>query len=182
MIKLIIATLSATIILFLWSGAAQMLPWGVPATTKISTDNTAGNSNVKNLKVLSPGTLTTERFETEFNNRISTYTTGKTFSWIVMQPLKKDYSVYFIKEAMTQLIIGLFLSVILLMTIDLSLQKRMILIVLAAASASFATYGQLMNWWGIPASYGVGVSVNLIIGWLLAGFIIARFVFKSQKV
>jgi len=101
--KLIIATFFATVILFIWSGVTQMLPWGIPTTTNVAVSNDMVNRDLQYQHVVPPNTLTTEAFEAQFNNSISTYTTGNTFSWIVMQPLKSDYSGYFIKEILTQL-------------------------------------------------------------------------------
>jgi Mg2+/citrate symporter len=34
--KILVSTLAATIILFLWSGVTQMFPWGVPTAQAIS--------------------------------------------------------------------------------------------------------------------------------------------------
>ena len=36
-----------------------------------------------------------------------------------------------------------------------------------AATAMVATYGSMMIWWGLPARYGAGEAVNMIVGWLL---------------
>ncbi|CAN5333193.1 hypothetical protein BH23BAC2_BH23BAC2_18330 [soil metagenome] len=181
--NIIISTIVSTVILFFWSGISQMLPWGIstPQNVNVKTELTAEQSNVPNLVKLPTNTLTTEKFDEQFNNKISTYTTEETFSWIVTQPLQEDYSRYFIKEVLTQLIVALFLALLLSLTIGLEMTKRLTIVLFAGIAGMVGAYGQLMNWWGIPANYGVGVSANLIFGWLLVSFISARYIIKSQK-
>ncbi len=180
MTRLIFSTLAATIILFLWSGLTQMLPWGITSTQNISVQ-TSEPVQAPNLLRLEPNSLTSETFDEQFINKISTYTTDKTFSWIVTQPYNTNYMSYFAREALTQLLVAFFLSMLLFLTAQLSFKTRLSLIALAGLAAATATYGQLMNWWKLPASYALGVGLNLMIGWLLASFIIAKFIMKTQK-
>lgn len=181
--KIIISTLISTILLFLWGGASQMLPWGISTTQNITvqTEELQEQSKVSNLIKLKPNELTTEKFEDQFLDKISTYVTDNTFSWIVTQPYQKDYSSYFIKEVITQLIVAILLSITLFLTLQLKLKTRMLLILVLGICASTAIYGQLMNWWGIPARYALGVSFNLIIGWILVSYISARYILKSKN-
>ena len=176
----LISTLVATIILFLWSGLTQILPWGITTTQNISVQ-TGEPLQAPNMLLLEPGALTTEAFDGQFVNKISTYTTDETHSWIVTQPLQTNYTGYFVKELLTQLMAALFLSAILLITARLELTPRLAVIGLAALAASTATYGQLMNWWSMPASYALGVSLNIVIAWTLAGFVGARFILTSHN-
>ncbi len=181
--KIIISTIVSTILLFLWGGLSQMLPWGISTTQNVNVQSklVEEQSDVPNLIKLQANELTTDKFESQFADKISTYVTDNTFSWIITQPYQKDYSGYFLKEIITQLIVGLLLAIILFLTIKLDLKTRIMLLVIFGLCASTAIYGQMMNWWGIPANYALGVSVNLIIGWTLAGYISARFIIKSQN-
>ena len=180
--KIITSIIVCTLILFLLSGVAQMLPWGIPTTQNISEQSLPSEQqdNIPNLIKFPPNTLTSEEFDNQFINKISTYTTDHTFSWIVTQPIQNDYSGYFIKEILTQLIVGILLTILLLLTITLKLKTRLTIIVLFGLLAVTSTYGQLMNWWQLPASYAIGVGINLIIGWLITSFIVARFILKSK--
>jgi hypothetical protein len=180
--KIIISIIVSTILLFIWGGISQMLPWGISTTQNITveTKNNTDQSNISNLTKLQPNELTTEKFDGQFLDKISTYSTDKTFSWIITQPIQKDYSGYFIKEIITQLIVAIFLSIILYLTIKLDFKTRMLLTLIFGLCASTAIYGQLMNWWSVPSNYALGVSTNLIIGWLLVSFISARFIIKSK--
>jgi len=180
--KIIISTLVSTLILFIWSGMTQMLPWGVSSTQNINvqTTNDQKQAEAPNVQRFEKNTLITEDFEALFNNKVSTISTDKTFSWIVTQPIKSDYSSYFIAEVVTQFLIAFIISLLLAFTIALDNKSRILIIFIAGMGAAISTYGQLMNWWGLPAGYGLGVSINLIIGWLLVAFISAKFIIKTK--
>ncbi len=179
--KHLLALLVFTVLLFLWSGLTQILPWGVPTAQKITVQSDSAANRIPNLIKLEPNTLTTNNFDSTFNNKISTYTTDKTFSWIVTQPLKTDYTSYFISEIVTQFFIGALLTLLLVLTKNHKIQTQMMFIGIVGLVAWAATYGQLLNWWAMPATYAIGVGVNLIIGWLSTGFLVSRFILKSEK-
>ena len=182
--KIIIATLISAVILFLWSGATQMLPWGVPTAQNVnvqSAENTKQTDTPSVIK-LDANSLTTDKFETQFLNKVSIYSTDDTYSWIVTNPIRNDYSKYFLGEFLTQLMVGLFLSIILILTVNMKLKSRLVLVGIMGLCAVAGTYGQLMNWWELPASYGIGVGVNLVIGWLFASVIVCKFIIKSKPI
>ncbi|MEO0075654.1 MAG: hypothetical protein ABIK31_06065 [candidate division WOR-3 bacterium] len=182
--KLIISTLASTVILFLWGGLTQMFPWGVPTTQTISTqsNNQTGSFKTPNLIELPPNSITTEKFDEQFVNKISTLTTDKTFSWIITSPIDNyNVSAYFIKEIFTQLLVGFFLALVLTLTVKLSIKTRLFLVGLSGILAVTAIYGQMMNWWGLPSIYALGAGFNLIVGWLIAGIISTKFIIKSEN-
>lgn len=179
--KHLLAVLVFTILLFLWSGFTQMLPWGIPTAQKISVQSQDTTNQVQGVIKLQPNTLTTANFDATFNHKISTYTTDSTFSWIVTQPLKTDYSSYFIGEIITQFFVSILLVPLLALTSNHRIQMRIMLIALVALLAWISTYGQLLNWWGVPANYAIGVGVNMLVGWCLTGFLVCRFILKSKK-
>lgn len=176
--KILLSTIVSLILLFIWSGITQLLPWGVPTAQKVSVQ-TSSALDIPDLIRLPAHTLTTDEFESRFMHKVSTYQTDRTFSWIVMQPLQNNYTRYFMYEAMTQLMVALLLSMILYLTAKLNNRIRLLIIGLMGTLAAAATYGQLMNWWGLPASYALGVGVNLILGWLAAGFVIVKLIIKQ---
>ncbi len=181
--KIVIAIVISTVILFMWNGLVQFFPWGVPTTQVLNTQagTTLNVKDMKNAITLPANSLTTNEFDEKCNNKVSTLITDKTFSWVIATPLKKyDMGSYFIKEAFTQLLVATFLSLLLFYTVILAFSTRLKIIGLAALAAAVATYGQQMNWWGLPASYGLGVMINLILGWLLVGFIVAKWIIKSK--
>jgi hypothetical protein len=182
--KIIIAILVSTVILFMWNGFVQMLPWGVPTTQILNAQsaNVVDTKDMKNAINLPVNALTTGQFDEQCNNKISTLITDKTFSWIISKPTR-NYNIgsYFMKEAFTQFLVSIFLTLILFYTISFAIQKRLSIIAFAAVAAAIATYGQQMNWWALPLSYGLGVAVNLVLGWLITSFVIAKWIIKSDK-
>lgn len=178
--KFILSSFVFTIMLFVWSGLTQMLPWGIPAVQKITVQSGSTITHTPNQLRLPPNSLTTSNFDSTFNHKISTYITDNTFSWIVTQPLKTNYTGYFIGEVITQFLVGIFLTILLMLTQNHKIQKRMLIIGFVGLVAWTATYGQFINWWAMPASYAVGVGVNLMIGWLVSGFLVSRFILKSE--
>lgn len=180
--KIILSTLVFTLLLFLLSGLTQLLPWGIPTTQNISAQTVPiSDPSVSKLITRLPNELTTQDFDGQFMDQISTYTTDNSFSWIITQPLQKDYSQYFIREALTQLVVAFLLSVLLFLTLQQKLKTRLLIIAVAGAIASVGTYGQLMNWWAMPVAYGIGVSLNLILSWTIVGFISARYIIKQTQ-
>lgn len=177
--RYLFATLLLTVFLYLWSGITQMLPWGVPSTQKITTRSASMPNDPDDLIRLQANELTTANFDPTFNNKISTYSTDQTFSWIVTHPVRTDYTGYFIGELITQFSVAVLLTLLLALTKNYATQKRMMLIALVGLLGWAATYGQLLNWWGMPALYAVGVGVNLIAGWLATSFLVSRFILRS---
>lgn len=176
--RYILATLVFTILLFLWSGFTQMLPWGIPTAQKITVQTDGIDTAIPDLIQLQPNALTTPDFDATFNQKISTYTTDHTFSWIVTQPLKTNYTGYFVGEIATQFFVGILLTLLLTLTSNQKTQTRLLLICVAGLLTWVASYGQLLNWWGMPVKYAAGVGVNLVTGWLLTGFLVSKFVMK----
>jgi len=179
--KIIISTIASTIVLFLWSGITQIFPWGVPTTQTISTQTNKQTENFQtpNLIELPSNSLTTNKFDEQFVGKISTLTTDKTFSWIITTPIESyDITGYFIIEILTQLIVALFLAILLTMTVGLSNKNRLTIILLAGLLAVTGIYGQMMNWWGMPANYALGTGFNLIVGWSIAGFVSTNWIIK----
>ncbi|MEQ9262906.1 MAG: hypothetical protein RLP14_07095 [Owenweeksia sp.] len=179
--KYFLATIVCVILLFLWSGFTQIFPWGVPTAQKITAQTKADSGEVPDLLRIEPHTLTTDKFDAAFNHKISTYTTDHTFSWIVTQPLKTDYTGYFIGEVITQLVVAMLLVLLLVLTADRSIKMRMLLVGITGLLAWAATYGQLLNWWGMPLTYAIGVGVNLISSWLVIAFLVAKLILKPKK-
>jgi hypothetical protein len=180
--KIIISTIVSTVILFLWSGLTQMFPWGVPTAQTITsqTNKQTESFQTPNLVELPANSLTTEKYDEQFVNKISTLTTDKTFSWIITKPVDY-YNVgnYFIREILTQLLVALLLATLLVLTVGLTNQKRLTIIAICGVLAVTAIYGQMMNWWGVPAIYALGAGLNLIIGWILSAFISSKFIIKQ---
>lgn len=180
--RVLLGTLVYFVILFVCSGLSQVLPWGVSSANSIraaspSATQSFGTSEVR---TFAPHALTTEQFDQEMVDRVTVLMTDETVSWIVTKPLSYyDPARYMAWEALTQACVALVLSLVLGLTTSMALKTRLMLVALAGVAASLATYGQLLNWWGLPPVYAIGASVNLVLAWLLGGLVVARFIIKS---
>jgi len=182
MTRKLLCILSLTLVLFLWSGISQMFPWGVSSTQNVSVQGIPDvDVAVSNMQHVPPNSLTTEAFDARFMGQISTYRTSRSFSWIVTQPLPKSYTHYFLKEALSQLIVAILLSIVLIASRTLTVKQRILLVFLVAGAAAAATYGQFLNWWQMPPSYALGASLNLILGWALCAFVGTRLIPSSKS-
>lgn len=181
--NILVGTFLSGLVLFFWSGLTQVLPWGVPSTNVLSSQTTGQTElfQAPNAEYLPPNELTTAKFDTTLVNQVTTLATDGTFSWIVTKPLSY-YSPtnYFLRELFTQFLVGLFLTVIAILTKPLPLKQRLSIILAVGLAAAVGTYGQLFNWWGLTGIYAFGVSLNLVLGWLAAGFVLTKFVIKRD--
>jgi hypothetical protein len=178
--KILISTVVMAVVLFLWSGMTQMFPWGVPTTQNVVTSQESFPA--EEIIELPPHSLTTPEFDTMFAGKISTLTTDQTFSWIISRPITTyDLGGFFIKEILTQVLAALLLSLLLWLTLPLPFERRMGLVALAGIAGVTATYGQMMNWWGMPNAYALGSGFNLLMGWMLAAYVSARWIIKKSS-
>lgn len=182
-LKFGLGTILTTVLLFVWSGVVQNFPWGVPSAQVLyQVSAEPEEERVPNARDVPYHTLTTADFDREMVGRVTTLTTDNTFSWIVTRPIEEyDPVAYLGKEALTQMVVGGMLTVLLWLTTGLGYFRRMGLVALCAIMASTATYGQLLNWWGLPLAYTLGVSLNLVVGWVLVTLVVGRLVFPCSE-
>ncbi|MCU0327572.1 MAG: hypothetical protein MUE53_01165 [Chitinophagales bacterium] len=160
-----------------------MFPWGVPTAQVISSQTIKKTESFQapNLIELPANSLTTDKFDQQMVDKISTLTTDKTFSWIITKPTSY-YNVgqYFIREIFTQLVVAFLLTLLLFFTTKHNFKTRLIITLLVGTMAVTAIFGQMLNWWGIPAIYALGAGFNLIIGWFLISFVSSKWIIKSE--
>ena len=58
--------------------------------------------------------------------------------------------------------------------------RRVATVLGIGVAGMIATYGAMMVWWGLPAAYGVGKSVNLLVGWLLVLVVVERLLWETN--
>jgi len=179
--KITLSILVITGILFCYGGLAQMFPWGIPST-QVITAQAEGQAEAfqapQEIK-MEAGTLTTDAFDEVMVGKISTLTTDKTFSWIISAPISRyDAGTYFALEILTQFFVAVMLTLLLLITKGLDLTKRILFLLIPALAAALSIIGQQLNWWAMPATYGVGVGINLILSWTIAYYVSAKWIIK----
>lgn len=167
-LRLALAVIACTATLFLWSGLAQTFPWGVPTVRTVAQTSTEPDTFGAVPIRRPPGALTTSAFDDELGEGISTLTTDRSFAWIVSVPIGRyDPTRYFLAEAATQLACATLLVLALWLLSPLSKPRRALVLSLLGMAAACATFGSMTNWWGLPARYSGGMSVNLVVGWVL---------------
>ena len=182
--RTLLAVFVASLLLFFWSGFAQILPWGVPTAQVFSTSTAPPEASfaTPQLVALAPHSLTTPAFEQRLTGNISTLLTDQSFSWIISKEASYyNPTAYLSREYFTQLLAATFLVLVLSLTRSLSKERRLGLAVLMGVLATVSTYGQLFNWWGLPLGYTLGVGLNLIIGYALASAVLVYWVLPTGQ-
>lgn len=179
LIKILLGALVAGTTLFLWSGLTQKLPWGPPTARTVVATKADKQDQFQgvNAEYAEPGQYTTSEYDKTFVGKVNTLTTDQTFSWIVTKPVAYYRpGAYLLKEAATQFLVGLLIAVLVVRLGPASTVGHVTTVAIAALAAGIASYGQLFNWWGLTTAYAVGALINIVVGWSLAAFLVARFV------
>lgn len=167
------AIVGSTLTLFCWSGLCQVFPWGVPTVRTFAETSAEPSAFGAVLQRVTPGTLTTGGFDEQLGDGIATLTTDRSFAWVVSVPLRRyDPTRYFLGELLCQLVCSMLLVLGLRLLEPVPRPRRLAIVGLLAAAATVGTYGVMTNWWGLPLRYSGGMSVNLVIGWLLGAAVI----------
>ena len=171
-----LAILAGTFVLIIWYGLAQFFPWGAGSVSNFSaTTDEPYTAGAPGLEEAEPGTFTTEAFEERLGGRISTLATDHSFSWIIAAP-RETYSFprYLGFHALAQAGVAALLGLLVCLLAPLARAHRLAVVAVFSVVAGLTTYGGMLNWWGMPAGYGVGESFNLLVGWVLAYTVIER--------
>ena len=181
--RLSLAALASWLLLFLWGGLTQLLPWGLSTVRTFAT--TSGDPYVfgaDRLQTAAPNTFTTSAFESAFGQGISTLATDASFSWIVSVPSSAyDPTRYFALELLSQLMVAIVLVAVLATLAPLGPRRAIRVVLLLCVAAMVATYGVMANWWGLPAEYALGMAANLVFGWAVAATSICVVLFRGRS-
>ncbi|GEM_PF-1623354 len=152
------------VILFLWNGITNNLPWGNGSVASVDTAPELGKAVDAQLQ----------------QGHRALFLSDTVAAIIVARPLSY-YSIprYFALEFVTQVAVALFLSIILSLTASLPLENQILLIFLIASVASIAIYFQYANWWGFSFQLALGSAINLIISWCGVSFILSLLLMTS---
>lgn len=148
------------VILFFWTGFSQaVIPWGT---------KTAGSHP-------DPEGLGDKIAEGTGNGMI--YINKRVAAFIAVKP-DSYYSLprYFMIEFITQLLTATLLVLILALTDTLPNDSRLMLVGLVGCITVTSVDAQYWNWWGFSHRYTLGVAVNRLVGFLLAGFVLVMWV------
>lgn len=158
-VMLLLGTLLGGVVLFVWSGITQNLPWGFKSV-----------GTVREAPKLS------EAIQQQTTNGMF-YSTDGTSSLVVVKP--QNYynpTRYFILEILTQLGVALLLTLILSLLSQHGSSPKLAVVGLMALTTALAVDFQYWNWWGFSNRYSLGMAGNRLLGWLLAAWVLDRFV------
>lgn len=175
-IKPLLAILAGVLALMLWHGLAQLFPWGVPTVHNFSATSDAPYvASTTGLRAAPAGAWTTEAFDEQFTDQISTLATDRSFSWIISIP-RDRYSLpaYFTRHALTQAFAAIAILISLRALAPLSRPRRIGAVACLGLMAAVAIYAEMLNWMGAPPAYALGQAFNQLAGWTLASLAIDR--------
>ncbi|MDI9634834.1 hypothetical protein QM565_03395 [Geitlerinema splendidum] len=160
----LLGTIAAGILLFIWSGASQAAtPWGIRSVKALGKEELDGLSDSM-LHVTPPSGM-----YGVFDEKIAAFMAVRRGSYYNMGR-------YFAVELVTQLLVGAFLTAILMLTNSLALEAQIILIGCVSLLAHAAIEMQYWNWWGFTTRYSLGFAVNRTVGLVIAAFIVANWI------
>lgn len=164
MMEWLIGTVVAGVILFFWMGLTQnVTPWGIK-------------------RVVSPGTVDQERIGqalAELTTDGMALVTKRVTAFIAIRPAAQyQMRRYFALELVTQVLAGAVLSGILMLTVGQPLALRILMIGLVGLAGIISIDLQYWNWWGFSNLYTLGIAVNRLLGYLIAGGLVAAFIIR----
>jgi hypothetical protein len=85
-----------------------------------------------------------------------------------------------VRQALFDILCGLIAAFIISATVA-SLTTRVIMVMLMGLFAWLAISAPYWNWYRFPAAFTIGEGLDSVIGWLLAGFLIAWMIQRAEK-
>lgn len=162
--QIIIATITGTIVLFLFDGAFQAIP----------------NFGVRAVKRLETNGLTTTKF-VELTDQMAYLVTDKTVSFMATKQADfYNLSKFFVIEFLSAFTISLLFALLFTKIRFERLKDRLLLTIDYAVIASFAIHIPYLNWRGFSLAYTIGVVLKTVFGWTLIAFIQNCFIFKIK--
>ena len=184
--KLALGTILGAIVLFIWSALAWMIiPWpGEPLRHFTSEDAIvaaikanaprSGNYLIPNEPERLPG-MTEEQYQKATKDAEDRMNNGPmVFAVVRLEPMSMAKAM--ILGFLTN-VIGVFLACILLLQTDrLSYRDRVLFVAGLGLLVFLAGHLDEWNWWGFSNAYTMMQLGALLIGWILAGLVMAKFV------
>ena len=185
--RLVLGSLLGAIVLFIWAFIAwEVIPWpGEPLRAFTSPEAmeqaikanvpVSGNYLVPNKVKRTPG-MTDEQYKKAWDDAIEKMTQGPMmFAAIRMEPMA-SMSRYMGIGFLTNFIVALLASFLLAQTTGLSYKDRVLFITLIGVIIFIGGHVDEWNWWSFSNAYMCMQMGAIVIGWLLASFVIAKFV------
>jgi hypothetical protein len=184
--KLALGTILGAIVLFVWSALAWMIvPWpGEPLQHFTSEDAVvaalkanvprSGNYLIPNEPQRLPG-MTEEQYQKATKDAEDRMNNGPmVFAAVRLEPVSMAKAM--VVGFFTNLIAVFLACVLLLQTDRLSYRGRVLFVAGLGLLVFLAGHLDEWNWWGFSNAYTMMQFGALVIGWILAGLVMAKFV------
>ncbi|MGK7942058.1 MAG: hypothetical protein AB4062_18265 [Crocosphaera sp.] len=154
---LIKGSIIGAIVLFFWNGLAQnVFPWGIKSVKEVN--------DQKDLSPIVPEDDEQGMFYIR-SEKVVMFLAAKPSDYYSM-------SKFLGLEFVTQWLVSLILTAILLIIPASSLEFKLTIVTLICLISIVAVDLQYWNWWGFSGLYTIGLSFNRLIGFLLASGIL----------
>lgn len=185
--QLALGSILGAIVLFIWAFIAwEVIPWpGEPLRAFSNPDAmeqalkanapVSGNYLIPNKVKRAPG-MTDEQYNKAYDDLIAKMTQGPMmFASIRLEPMG-SMTRYMGIGFLTTLVVALLASFLLAQTTGLSYKDRVLFITLIGVLIFIGGHADEWNWWSFSNAYMCMQMGAIVIGWLLASFVIAKFV------
>ena len=182
-----LGTILGAIILFVWSAIAwEVIPWpGEPLRNFTNEDAVAqaitanaprsGVYLLPNMPRRTPG-MTDQQYDAATKAMIDKMTRGPVvFTSVRLEPFNSMAKPLVI-QFLTQLIVALLATFLLLQTSGLSYKGRVLFVTAIGVLIFVGGHVDEWNWWSFSNAYMLMQMGALIIGWFLASLVMAKFV------
>jgi hypothetical protein len=184
--RLVLSALLGGIVLFVWSAIAWMvIPWpGEPLRSFTNEDAVlqavkanaprSGNYLLPNEAKRAPG-MTDEQYKTASQAAMDRMTGGPMIFTVVRLEPMGSMTKLMIIQLLTQLVLALIASFLLMQTTRRSYSRRVLFV--AACGVMIFVGGKMDEWiwWSFSSSYLLMEFGAIVIGWILAALVIAKF-------
>jgi len=186
--KVLLPGILGGLLVFIWSAFAHMvLPIGQMGLKGIPNNEgpvlDAMKSNIQRPGIyFMPGIdMSRKPTDAELNALYAKAEAGPT-AFLVYHPTgaKAMTPGQLIRQALFNIVCGLIAAFIISATVA-SLTTRAVMITLMGLFAWVEVNLPYWNWYRFPADFTFGAGLDIVIGWLLGGFLIARLIQRSEK-
>ena len=178
--KLILGGIFGGVVLFAWGALSWMvLPWHRSTIQKFGQENVvevvlAANAPTAGVYIVPNACPLKTPDKTARQAAQKKAETGP-FAFVVVSPkgvgpMKRNM----IREFAIQILAAMFITTLLLRLGKTSYGNRVVSAVLFAFAASLVTEVSNWNWWGFPLNFTLAACADLLVGWFLAGLVIAK--------
>ncbi len=186
MFKVLIAAILGGIVFFAWNSFSWIvLPWHEQtvkhfANEKIVAETLTSNANKGGIYLLPKdhGSDSTDPASNVSNDEMAKQRDPESFAFISLQPegMQRSMAVSMKLALVNSIVVSILIVILLSSTSELSYMVRVFFVVMTGLIGALLGHVPNWIWWGFDTSYTIVMIADILIGWFLAGLIIAAYV------